>query len=89
MTIADMFGQSVIVTLLGMGVVFSFLIILIIAITLAGKIIHAFGLDKDLQAKVSPTAPVIAAAPSVGTANTAAVTAAIAAAVTDYRKTHA
>jgi oxaloacetate decarboxylase gamma subunit len=87
MTIADMFGQSVIVTLLGMGVVFSFLIILIIAITLAGKVIHTLGLDKDLQAKVSATAPVMAA-PSVETANTAAITAAISAAVTEYRRTH-
>ena len=84
MTIAEMFGQSVIVTLLGMSVVFGFLIILIISITLAGKIIHALCLDKDLQAK----APVPAAVPSSGTANNTAVTAAITAAVTEYRKTH-
>ncbi|MDR2486225.1 MAG: OadG family protein [Treponema sp.] len=92
MTIAEMFGQSIIVTLLGMGVVFGFLVILIVSITLAGNIIHALGLDKDLQApvkaKVPTPAPVSAAVSSVGTGNNAAVTAAIAAAVTEYRKTY-
>ena len=88
MNVAEMFGQSLIVTLLGISVVFGFLVILIIAITLSGNIIHALGLDKDLQApvkaKVSPPAPVL----SAGTGNNAAVAAAISAAVAEYRKIH-
>jgi oxaloacetate decarboxylase gamma subunit len=83
-----MFGQSGILTLLGMAIVFGFLIIMIVSITVVGKIIHALGLDKDLQQKPVPAA---SATPSVTAANTAqgaAVTAAISAAVSEYRKTH-
>jgi oxaloacetate decarboxylase gamma subunit len=78
-----MLGQSGQLTLMGMGMVFGFLIIMIIAVTLAGKIIHALGLDKDAApAKVGSGAP---AAPAGGS-NNAAVTAAISAAVNEYRK---
>jgi oxaloacetate decarboxylase gamma subunit len=79
MTIAEMLGQSGVLTLLGMGIVFGFLVIMIVAITLTGKIIHTLGLDKDtgVPAKTG-------AAPAAG--NSAAVTAAISAAVTEYRK---
>jgi oxaloacetate decarboxylase gamma subunit len=86
MTIAEMakmLGQSGVLTLMGMGTVFGFLIILIISVTLVGKVIHALGLDKDAGALPKPAA---SAGPSAA-AKTAAVTAAITAAVTEYRKT--
>jgi oxaloacetate decarboxylase gamma subunit len=79
MTIADMLGQSGVLTLLGMGIVFGFLLILIICVTFIGKLIHAVGADKD-----SGT-PAKAVAPS-GPADNGAVTAAISAAVGEYRK---
>jgi oxaloacetate decarboxylase gamma subunit len=80
MTIVEMLGQSGALTLLGMGVVFGFLIILIISVTLVGKIIHALGLDKDAGVLPKP-----AAGPSTAV-KASAVTAAISAAVTEYRK---
>jgi oxaloacetate decarboxylase gamma subunit len=79
MTIVEMLEQSGVLTLLGMGIVFGFLIIMIICITLVGKVIHALGVDKDVSVKTG-TSP--------GTANAGAVTAAISAAVTEYQKTH-
>jgi oxaloacetate decarboxylase gamma subunit len=82
MTIAEMLGQSGVLTLLGMGIVFSFLILLIIAVTVVGKIIHAVGADKDVQ---SPS-PVKSGGVPAGSDSGAAVTAAIAAAVNEYRK---
>jgi oxaloacetate decarboxylase gamma subunit len=84
MTIAEMLGQSGVLTLLGMGIVFSFLIILIISVTIAGKIIHALGADKDAGA-----APAAGTGSSGGgTGKTTAVAAAITAAVNEYRKTN-
>jgi oxaloacetate decarboxylase gamma subunit len=81
MTIAEMLEQSGVLTLLGMGVVFSFLIILIISVTLVGKVIRTLGLDKDAGA-----APKTVSAGPSPAARTGAVTAAISAAVTEYRK---
>ncbi|MDR2552600.1 MAG: OadG family protein [Treponema sp.] len=83
MTIAEMLGQSGNLTLLGMGIVFGFLIILIAAVSLMGKIIHALGLDTDTGAPAKT-----AGAPAAGNkaASGAAVTAAISAAVNEYRK---
>jgi len=78
MTIFDMLGQSGVLTLLGMGVVFGFLIIMVITITLVGKTIKNFGFDKDLKAAVPA-----AQRPAV---NNDAVTAAIGAAVNQYQK---
>ena len=80
MTILDMLGQSGVLTVLGMGVVFGFLIIMVVCVSVMGKIIQSLGGDKAA-----------APAPSlqVGTAEVgkpAAVTAAIAAAVTQYQK---
>jgi oxaloacetate decarboxylase gamma subunit len=80
MTIADMLGQSGVLTLLGMGIVFSFLIIMIIAVTLTGKIIHALRLDKDLDAPAPKTG-------TGGVVKASAVAAAITAAVAEYQKT--
>jgi oxaloacetate decarboxylase gamma subunit len=81
MTIAEMLGQSGVLTLLGMGMVFGFLIIMIIAVTVTGKVIRALGVDKDAA---GPKVPAGAPAAKAGGA---AVTAAISAAVNEYRKT--
>ena len=86
MTIVEMLGQSGVLTLLGMSIVFSFLIILIVAITWAGKIIHALGWDKDAAGGSAGTTAA-GLVPAKAAAKTA-VTAAITAAVTEYRKTN-
>jgi oxaloacetate decarboxylase gamma subunit len=77
MTIVQMLGQSGYLTVLGMGIVFSFLVILIVSITLVGKLLQALGLNKDQAAPKASGAK--------GPSNDAAVTAAISAAVTEYR----
>jgi oxaloacetate decarboxylase gamma subunit len=62
-----MFGQSAVLALLGMGVVFCFLAILIVCVTVTGKLIHALGLDKENPPKTATAAasgrqePVVAA----------------------------
>jgi len=80
MTIFDMLGQSGTLSLLGMGVVFGFLLIMVIAVTLMGKIIHALGADKDIA-----QAPGVSGGASAAAKSTA-VAAAITAAVTEYQK---
>jgi oxaloacetate decarboxylase gamma subunit len=83
MTIVEMLGQSSILTLLGMGIVFSFLVLLVISVTIVGKLIRALGLGKDAGAPAAGTGS------SGGqTVKTTAVTAAITAAVSEYRKTN-
>jgi oxaloacetate decarboxylase gamma subunit len=78
----EMFQQSMILTLLGMAVVFVFLWIMIICIDLLGKLIHKLGLDQDAQPK-----PLKTEAPkSANETISPEVTAAITAAVIDYRK---
>lgn len=47
MTIVDMLGQSGLLTLLGMGVVFSFLIIMIICMYALHAVLHALKMDVD------------------------------------------
>jgi oxaloacetate decarboxylase gamma subunit len=87
MTIADMLGQSGVLTVMGMGTVFGFLAILIICVTLMGKVIQAFGADKTGQgAAATGGAKPAAASGANSAAKTAAVTAAITAAVNEYRK---
>ncbi|MDR1390390.1 MAG: OadG family protein [Treponema sp.] len=80
MTIIDMLGQSRTLTLLGMAVVFGFLTIMVISISLLGKLIRTLGADKG------------EAAPQTTNAQSAnaggAVTAAVSAAVNEYRKTN-
>jgi oxaloacetate decarboxylase gamma subunit len=76
-----MLEQSGALTLLGMGIVFGFLVILIVCVTLVGKVIQSFGLNKDAG---TLSKPAVSAPPAA--AKTAAVTAAISAAVTEYRK---
>jgi len=81
MTILEMLGQSGVLTVLGMGVVFGFLTIMVICVTIMGKIVHALGADKDV---VAPEQNVAASSPAKATAVTAAITAA----VTEYQKDH-
>jgi len=81
MTILEMLGQSGVLTLLGMGVVFGFLTIMVICVTIMGKVVHALGADKDV---IAPEPNAAASSPAKATA----VTAAIAAAVTEYQKDH-
>ena len=79
MTITGMLGQSGLLTLLGMCVVFSFIIILIICMTIMKSVIHALKLDKEEPAKT----PVASAPAASAAGNDGAVIAAIAAAVHD------
>ena len=82
MTISEMLGQSGLLTLLGMCVVFSFIIILILSMKLLQVVVHAFKLDKDVgkvQKKVS-AAPA-GAAPSKTSVDQKAIVAAIAAVI--------
>jgi oxaloacetate decarboxylase gamma subunit len=79
MTIMDMLGQSAILTVLGMAVVFIFLWIMIICVNITGKAIHKMRLDKDVQ---EPPAY----SPAAGAGTAPQVTAAITAAVNEYRK---
>lgn len=78
MTISEMLSQSGILTLLGMGVVFSFLIIMILAMTLLHAVIHALGWDKEEKNDAPSAAPAVNSAPA---ADNGAIIAAIAAAV--------
>jgi oxaloacetate decarboxylase gamma subunit len=80
MTIMEMLEQSGILTVLGMAVVFLFLWIMIVCVNMVNKIIHRLGLDKDVQEP-----PAYAPAAPVG--NQGQITAAITAAVNEYRKT--
>jgi oxaloacetate decarboxylase gamma subunit len=82
MTIAEMFGQSGVLALLGMGVVFAFLIILIVFMTLVANAIKALGWDADVQAPKE----VPAVATAGGSTDNAAVIAAVSAAVNEHRK---
>lgn len=79
MTISEMIGQSGILTLLGMGVVFSFLIIMILAMYLLHAILHAVGADKVEEAK--PASPQAATFGTPAAADQGALVAAIAAAL--------
>lgn len=79
MTISQMIGQSGILTLLGMGVVFGFLIIMILAMYLLHAILHAVGADKIEEPK--PASPQAASVGTSAAADQGAVVAAIAAAL--------
>jgi oxaloacetate decarboxylase gamma subunit len=79
MTIPEMFVQSTALAALGMTMVFGFLVIMVISVTLTGKAIHALGLDKDVEAAGSQ-------APGAASGGEGAVAAVISAALTDYQK---
>ena len=80
MTISQMLGQSGILTLLGMGVVFSFLLILILAMNLLRIFVCRFHLDKKEKGDSFSNAAETSSAPA-SVQNNTAVIAAIAAAV--------
>jgi oxaloacetate decarboxylase gamma subunit len=86
MTIVQMLGQSGILTVLGMGVVFGFLIIMIITISLVGKVITAAEAKKAVVTAATPVEANTAGGTPVAPGNDAYVTAAISAAVSQYRK---
>jgi oxaloacetate decarboxylase gamma subunit len=77
----EMLGQSGVLTLLGMGVVFGFLVTMVICVSIMGKVVHALGVDKDVSAPGSQ-----APAQPAGAAKSTAVAAAITAAVNEYQK---
>ena len=77
MTIAEMLNQSLILTLLGMCVVFGFLIILIAFMNLLRICVHAAGWDKE-EPKADVTS---AAAPAASAVDQKAIVAAIATAL--------
>lgn len=79
MTIPEMLGQSGMLTVLGLGVVFGFLIILIMCMKLVEILVKVSGLDKDTVAVSTAAAPVSAA-------QNLSVIAAIAAAVKEKQK---
>ncbi len=60
MTIEEMLGQSAILTVLGMCVVFAFLVVLIGCMNLLRVAVHAAKLDKE-EPKAESAAPVAAA----------------------------
>ena len=81
MTIGEMLGQSGVLTVLGMGVVFAFLAIMIFCVTAMGKIAggRKAGMDGNGASEGTPVS-------QTGTpANQAAEVAAITAAVDNYR----
>jgi oxaloacetate decarboxylase gamma subunit len=63
------------------GIVVGFLVLIFVAFKVGGKIMHAMGLDKEPEAAAKPT-PFIPASAD----NSAQITAAISAAVNEYRK---
>ena len=75
MTIVEMLGQSTVLTILGMAIVFGFLWLMIICIKVTGKLIHKMGWDKDIEQPNN----------SSGTVKPGII-AAISAAVAKYRK---
>ena len=87
MTILEMLGQSGLLTLFGIGLVFSFLIIMVIIISQAGKAFRAADSDKVVADKLAAEKVVYGSSPV--TTNSAPIIAAITAAVGAYRSNHA
>lgn len=85
MTIFQMLGQSGLLTLLGMAVVFAFIIILIVCMNVLHGVVHALRLDKDEVKLVSKPAAKVSPKPVPAAVNAAvdkkAIIAAIAMAV--------
>ncbi len=86
MTITEMLGQSGLLTLLGMGVVFSFIIILILSMKLLNVLVHAFKLDKEKASETKNSSSVsqgVASSAVPSASDNEQIIAAIAAAVHD------
>ena len=60
MTIIDMLRQSGLLTLLGMGVVFAFIIIMILSMHVLHAVLHALKLDVEKDAAPSGAARTVA-----------------------------
>ena len=86
MTILEMLGQSGILTLFGIGVVFMFLIVMIIVISQAGKAFRTADSDKATVRRLA--ADKLSFGNMAVTSNSAPVIAAITIAVGEYRKSH-
>ena len=84
MTILEMLEQSGILTFFGIGVVFAFLITMVIIISLAGNAFRAADSDKVTADKLAAEKLVYGSSPV--TTNSAPIIAAITAAVGAYRK---
>ena len=78
MTIVQMLEQSGVLTLLGMGVVFGFLVIMVICVGIMGKVMLALGVNKGVDVGSSAEIP--------STGKSASVAAVISAAVSEYQK---
>jgi len=81
----EMLGQSAILTVLGMGIVFIFLIVMVIVISFIGKIINSRIPNKNVTVSGNPPSEIHQ---ETGTENKAQIMAAIMAAVNEYRKSH-
>ena len=77
MTILEMTSQSGVLSVMGVGMVFGFLFLLVLAVSLMGKILRLkiFNKEKDLNTQTV----------QVNSENNANVTAAISAAVAQYK----
>ena len=82
-----MLEQSAILTVLGVGIVFSFLTIMIIAVTLVGKIIRYLESGKNIKAQEAATQEAATSTQAVNKVENGPIIAAITAAVNEYRKT--
>ena len=80
MTILEMLQQSAVLAVLGMAVVFVFLWIMIVCVNLTAKLIRKAGWDKDIEK------PQYQPPPKTSGTVPPEITAAISAAVTEYRK---
>jgi len=87
MTILEMLEQSGILTLFGIGVVFSFLIIMVIVISQAGKAFRAADSEKVVADRLAADKAIYGN--MAVTSNSAPIIAAITAAVGAYRSNHA
>jgi sodium pump decarboxylase gamma subunit len=76
-----MIKQSAILTALGMAIVFAFLWILIICVSMTGRLINQLGLDKDAAPQKQADSVVQSNAPP------SEIAAVITAAIIEYRKT--
>ena len=81
MTIMEMLGQSGVLTVLGMGIVFGFLVTLVISVTIMGKVVQVLGARKG--AAEPGQAPAPAPVKSAG-----APLAVIAAAINEYQQSN-
>lgn len=85
MTVLEMFSQSGILTLLGMGVVFFFLIIMILAMIALHAVVHALKWDAEPAGEQPVAAPSPSPSVSVPAEDSGVVVAAIAAVLKDKK----